>query len=304
MQKRTRKILLYTYKKQFLNFFNFIRKGSFRVKYNLTEKAHRRNKKMQKKKKKIEYRLRKKQWKKQDKPMFKAQNIQYDVSDKTRALNAGGIGLIQKMVNRIGLPEAINEQLKLLKTKLPYHESDHVLNIAYNILCGGTCLEDIELLRNDEVYLDALRAQRIPDPTTAGDFCRRFKVEDIDALQDAINQVRLKVWKKQPKSFFEEAFIDADGTIAPTTGRCKEGMDMSYNGMWSYHPLLISLANTQEPLFLVNRSGNRPSHEGAAEKFDQAIDLCREAGFKKITLRGDTDFSQTKHLDRLRQTRR
>jgi len=32
--------------------------------------------------------------------------------------------------------------------------------------------------------------------------------------------------------------------------------------------LVVSLANTGEPLLLVNRSGNRPSAEGAAERFD------------------------------------
>jgi hypothetical protein len=75
-------------------------------------------------------------------------------------------------------------------------------------------------------------------------------------------------------------------------------MDYSYKGGWGYHPLLLSLAQTSEPLYLVNRSGNRPSHEGAAERFDQAIALCRRAGFRQITLRGDTDFSQNEHLDR------
>ena len=58
------------------------------------------------------------------------------------------------------------------------------------------------------------------------------------------------------------------------------------------------MANTAEPLFLVNRSGNRPSHEDAHLSLDKAIALCRRGGFKTITLRGDTDFSQTKHLDR------
>jgi len=85
--------------------------------------------------------------------------------------------------------------------------------------------------------------------------------------------------------------------LAPTSGECKAGMDIAYDGTWGYHPLLISLANTGEPLYLVNRSGNRPSHEGAAQRFDQAIGLCQRAGFHQILLRGDTDFSQTRHLD-------
>ena len=92
--------------------------------------------------------------------------------------------------------------------------------------------------------------------------------------------------------------VNADGTLAETTGQCKEGMDIAYTGVWGYHPLVVSLANTQEPLYLVNRSGNRPSAEGAAARFDQAHALCRGAGFQRITFRGDTDFSQTPHLDR------
>jgi len=186
----------------------------------------------------------------------------------------------------------------VLKVALPYHESDHVLGITYNVLCGGTCLQDIEQRRQDEVYLDALGTQRIPDPTTAGDFCRRFDEAAIDALQTAINETRVRVWRAQPAAFFDEAVIDADGTLAETTGECKEGMDIAYTGVWGYHPLVVSLANTGEPLWLVNRSGNRPSAEGAAERFDQARTLCQEAGFRRITFRGDTDFSQTSHLDR------
>jgi hypothetical protein len=173
-----------------------------------------------------------------------------------------------------------------------------VLNIAYNLLAGGTCLEHLELLRSDEAYLDALGARRVPDPTTAGDFCRRFDTSDIFRLQAIFNVARVKVWRQQPKKFFDEAVLDADGTMTETTGQCKQGMDINYKGEWGYHPLVLSLANTGEPLFVVNRSGNRPSHEQAAYYFDRAIALCRQAGFRKIRLRGDTDFTQTEHLDR------
>lgn len=91
---------------------------------------------------------------------------------------------------------------------MPYSESDHVLNIAYNLLAGGTCLEHLELRRQDEGYLNALGAQRIPDPTTAGDFCRRFDWWSVHVLQEVFNETRLAVWRQQPASFFEEAVID------------------------------------------------------------------------------------------------
>jgi hypothetical protein len=243
-------------------------------------------------------RLRRRNWQSQLEPMFRGRNIQYEGSVRTRALGAGGIGAMHLLAQRTGLTAAIDERLRLFKVHLPYHESDHVLNLAYNILCGGKTLDDLEHLRHNEVYLDALGAKVIPDPTTAGDFCRRFTEDDVEALIGAIDQGRTKVWRQQPKGFFAEAILEADGTVAPTTGECKEGMGIAYNGVWGYHPLVVTLANTGEPLRLVNRSGNRPSHEGAAERFDQAIRLCREAGFERILLRGDTDFSSTRHLDR------
>ena len=230
--------------------------------------------------------------------MYRASNIQYEHSDRVRGLASGGIGVMQQLAQQTGLVEALDRHVEVLKVHLPYHESDHVLGIAYNVLCGGTCLQDIEQRRQDEVYLDALGAQRIPDPTTAGDFCRRFDEAAIEALQTAINETRARVWRAQPAAFFAEAIIDADGTLAETTGECKQGMDIAYTGVWGYHPLVVSLANTGEPLWLVNRSGNRPSSEGAAARLDQARTLCREAGFQGITFRGDTDFSQTQHLDR------
>jgi Transposase DDE domain group 1 len=232
------------------------------------------------------------------KPMFTARNIHYELAERITGLGVGGIGVMHALARRIGLIDAIDRRLHLLKVHLPYHESDHVLNIAYNALCGGDCLDDIELRRNDSVFLDALGARRIPDPTTAGDYCRRFKVYHIDELQDIYDDVRIDLWREQPQAFFEQAILDADGTVVGTTGNCKEGMDIAYNGTWGYHPLVVSLANTREVLRLVNRPGNRPSHEGAAAALDQAIATCFRGGFREVLLRGDTDFSQTQHLDR------
>ncbi len=232
--------------------------------------------------------------------MTGASNIHYEISERVRAISHGGIGVILSLIKRLGLVERLNLAVNVLKQHRPYHESDHILNIALNALCGGRTLDDIELLRNDEVFLDALGAESIPDPTTAGDFCRRFDPSDIEALQDALNQTRLEVWKKQPPEFFRQtARIDVDGTFVVNDAECKEGMDFNYKKGFGYHPLLVSLANTQEPLFVKNRSGNRRSYEGVVDLFDKAIALCLEAGFQEVRLRGDTDFSSvTSEYDR------
>ncbi len=221
----------------------------------------------------------------------------YDMGS-AQAIGYGGIGVVQSLVGRLGLAGVIDERVKVLKRHQPYHESDHVLNVAFNLLCGGETLDDIRILRQDEAHLNALGVEMLPDSTTAGDFCRRFGPEDIEGLMDAVNETRVKVWKQQEPSFYEDvAIIDVDGSIVPTSGECKEGVALSYNGIWGYHPLVVSLANTGEPLYIKNRSGNERSSSNAAGYLDRAAVLCREAGFKKVRFRGDTDFSQTKFLD-------
>jgi len=155
--------------------------------------------------------------------MFRGSNLHYEGSDRIRGLGAGGIGAMHLLAQRTGLTAAIDERLRLLKVHQPYHESDHVLNIAYNILCGGRTLEDLEHLRHDEVYQDAIGARVIPDPTTAGDFCRRFEATDVEALMAAIDGVRMKVWRQQPESFLEEAILEADGTLARPRASARRG---------------------------------------------------------------------------------
>jgi hypothetical protein len=249
-------------------------------------------------KRRIQRRLDKKDMRGCDRPMFTASNLHYECGDRARGIVYGGIGAMHLLVRKLGLVDAIDRRLHVLKIHLPYHESDHVFNFAYNALCDGTCLQDMELRRNDEVFLDALGARRIPDPTTAGDFCRRFTAQDVQILVDIFNDTRVKAWAGQPPAFFAQARVDLDGTLVETTGECKQGMDIAYNGIWGYHPLIVSLANTGEVLSVLNRSGNRPSHEGAAVEVDRALEVCFRGGFRQVLLRGDTDFTQSKHLDR------
>ncbi len=231
-------------------------------------------------------------------PVISTQSRTYDLSERSRGLSCGGVPLLLRIAHHIGLVEAIDRHVHVLKLWLPYRESDHVLNFAINAWCDGQRLQDMELRRNDFAFREAIGAETLPDPTTAGDFCRRFNAASIRSLLAAIDETRLNVWKRQPWEFFEEAIIEMDGFMTVTTGCCKEGMDINYKKQWGYHPLVVTLANTRELLSIVNRPGNRPSHEGSAAEADGAIALCRRGGFRKVRLRGDTDFSLTKNFDR------
>jgi hypothetical protein len=169
--------------------------------------------------------------------MFSAGAVHYEIGANTDVMSYGGIGAMHRLVTKLGLPQQIDERLHLLKVHLPYHESDHVLNLAYNVVCGGTRLEDLEHPRHNTAYMNALGAELIPDPTTAGDFCRRFGEADVVALMEGINAVRPQLWQGRGRDLLGAiAYLDVDGLIAPTEGEQKAGMDISYKGIWGYHP--------------------------------------------------------------------
>lgn len=232
-------------------------------------------------------------------PVMQRENVRYEVSGRIQAIVAGGMGMILAVIARVGLREVIDRCVNVLRRHRPYHESDHIITLIQNILSGGRCLEDLELLRRDEAFLDCVGARRIPDPTTAGDFLRRFKdAASVTALMDAGQTVRANVLRSLPQSERRLARIDVDGTITETDARCKENTDISYDGRWGYAPLLVTLANTQEILYVFNRPANRPSHDGAALWLEKAASWVTErAGYEKVRFRGDTDFSQTTKLD-------
>lgn len=231
-------------------------------------------------------------------PAYSARHIDPAVSHRDPAIPRGGTGAPHLLVRQPGRAAAIDRHLYGLPGHRPAHESDHVLHIADNALCGGTRPGDIGRRRTDEAPLDAPGADRVPDPTTAGGFRRRVGRADVTALHGAIAAVRRRVWAEQPDAFRDRATLDMDGARVETTGACTAGMGIAYDGTWGYHPPAVSRAEAGEVLGLANRSGNRPSHDGAAPEADRAPWLGLRAHYRRVVPPGATDFSQTEPLDR------
>lgn len=223
--------------------------------------------------------------------------LHLEVETRGEATHHGGLALAEQFVRRFRVAQRIDERLHLLKRHLPYHESDHVLAMAYTLYADGQCLEDQAVLQGSEAVRRMVGACRIPDPTTAGDFLRRFATEHVGILGGTTDDTQEAVWKALPRHVRRQrkkelALVDLDGHIKDLYGEQKEGADFSYDGRWSYHPLLITLGGTGECLRLVNRPGNVRSSNGAAEALREVLPRVQRH-FKNALVRGDTDFDRS-----------
>jgi len=209
----------------------------------------------------------------------------------------GGLSLAASLFRLLRVPQRLDSALALLCQHRPFSESDHVLTHVYNLYVGGNCIEDIGHLQQSEAARRTLGAVRIPDPTTAGDFLRRFDAANIASLNAAIDEVHEDVWRRVfDKKQRELAIVDIDSHVHLVYGNQKEGADFTYKGTYGYHPLAITLSATQEILRLLNRPGNVTSADGAAVLLDEIFPLLTR-NFKSVLLRGDSAFAQQDIFD-------
>jgi hypothetical protein len=228
-------------------------------------------------------------------PVFRNRQVRVREQQRGTVTPYGGVSLVHDLAMRLGIDRDLNRALSLLKMHMPYFESDHILTHAYNLYVGGTCIEDIASLQHSPALRSLLGACRIPDPTTAGDFLRRFTPESLAALQRVIDENRQKVWRRLPRQRRETATLDMDSTVKEVFGECKQGADFSYNGKWSYHPLLFTLAETHEPLRTINRPGNTASADGSGAALREVLPLLGRH-FRQVRVRGDSKFYRRENI--------
>lgn len=109
----------------------------------------------------------------------------------------GGVALVSEFLRRFRVAQTIDEKVEVLKLHLPHTEADHVLAQAINLYVGGTCIEDMAAIQHSEAICRMLGAVRLPDPTTGGDFLRRFdegvNPGSLAGLRSAVDVVQAEV---------------------------------------------------------------------------------------------------------------
>jgi hypothetical protein len=223
-----------------------------------------------------------------------------EAETRSQATGLGGLMLTEALCRRFKLAEVIDKHVDVLKRHVPYHESDHVLALAMSLYAGGTCIEDMALLQHDEAVRRMLGACRLPDPTTAGDFLRRFdqqtNPEALTGLRSANDEIQELVWQRLTRRQRRRrkrslVVIDIDSKIKPLSGEQKEGADFGYTGKWSYHPFMISQAETGECLAVRNRPGSATSAKGVEEVLDELLPRLKKH-YGAVLLRGDSAFDR------------
>ena len=225
--------------------------------------------------------------------VFRLPKTDIEIDQRSEVTPYGGLSLFSAFVRRFQIAQQLDDGVQLFKVHLPYHESDHILAIAANLFVGGTCLEDQANLQHSEAVRRMLGAVRIPDPTTAGDFLRRFDGPGLVALRRAHDELGRRVGcaVRRRRGKLPLCTVDLDGHYKLLYGVQKEGADFNYKCQWSYHPLVASLAQTGECLALRNRPGNVRSSEDAAEVMDAVLPQLKERG-ARLLVRGDSDFDR------------
>ncbi|MCB0330899.1 MAG: IS1380 family transposase [Bdellovibrionales bacterium] len=222
-------------------------------------------------------------------------------AEKSDGTPYGGLSLAQSLSRVLRIPSRIDSGMSVLHSYRPYRDSDHILTHVYNLFIGGSAIEDIGYLQGSEAVCRMLGTKRIPDPTTAGDFLRRFGHQELRDFQHVIDEIHLEVWRRAyGRKKQSIACVDLDSHIHGVYGEKKEGADFTYDKRYGYHPLIVSLSGTGEVLRAVNRPGNSYSSDGAVEEVEELLPML-ESRFQKILVRGDTAFAERELYDLLEE---
>jgi Transposase DDE domain group 1 len=217
--------------------------------------------------------------------------------DITLASHAGVV-LLKEMVDQLGIPELIDQEIEVKQRQRGYPESESILALCWNLILGGEHLSDLDVLRGDPGTQQLLGLASVIAPTTAGEFLRRFGIGDI---QDLLRLLRLISERVRHFQRSDTCTLDMDGSIYEQCSKSKEGSSQAYNGQVGYDPLFCFWAEEGELLLTHLRAGDRHPGSKALWFLRQVLKLVPEG--KRLKLRADSAFYSWTLIDELERRR-
>ena len=211
-------------------------------------------------------------------------------------LNCSGLVLMRQLIERLGVARAIDAGVRVLRRCKWYRESDHILTLIFSMLSGGSKLQDVNRLGQDDALKRVLGSDRIPHATTIGKFLWRFGDDQQDKqrqglaeLRDTTAAVQQEAFGMLPRERRKVATLDWDSSIHEVYGQKKEGADFAYDNTWSYSALYGTLAETGDVLYLGLREGYRHTSYGTKEVLPGTIERVSKH-FRQVRMRADSGY--------------
>lgn len=219
--------------------------------------------------------------------------VRLEVTDEALTVHTG-LSLFYAMAEALEVPRVLDERVKVKQRESGYPESEHILALAANAFVGGDYLEDLEALREDVAIQRVIGRKDLPDPTTAGDFCRRFTLGHLLQLNRAFAEIEQRVYQHRPE--VTRWTIDVDAKVHEVYGEKKQGAAKSYNGVYSLQPMYGFVHETDEMIHCELRSGN--THPGAGGAgFLRRLRRKIPESVKEVHLRSDSALYAQKVIE-------
>jgi Transposase DDE domain group 1 len=225
-----------------------------------------------------------------------AANFKVGFANATLSSQAGAV-LMKDFISRLSVAQTLDRQIEVKVRERGYSVSESILGLAFNLMLGGDCLDDLDVLRGDPGTVAILGVKSVIAPRTAGDFLRRFRIGDLCDFQRALRAIARRV---RPRQTSEICTIDLDATILEQRSSRKEGSRMAYNGQIGYHPLVAFWAEEGEMLATHLMAGNRYPSSKARWFFKEVVMKAVPDG-KKLQLRADSAFYIWKFIEDLEE---
>lgn len=218
-------------------------------------------------------------------PKGKRISPKVEIRESGRELTShSGLYLVEQFVEALGVREEIDRSIRAKQRDRGYDESQSILSLAYSMIAGGDCLEDVDHMRNDETLLRLLGEEQLPHSTTTGDFLRRFSLGHIRQFEKSMGHLVKRVYKND---LTRKVTLDMDSSVFEMHSK-KEGTDWAYNKKYGYHPLFCFIAENGDWLHMRLRRGSAYTTRGAESFLSEC--LRRLPVGLRVKLRGDSGF--------------